>query len=113
MRDAFFQYGIFVFVFTGGIGGLLYIVAPGEKLLAVFCQPVLLCMGEPIFVIAMLFSIVFNYFVALRIEELKTGSGARKLMLAVAILVNLGILFVFKYMNFVTTVSGWSGVLCQ
>ena len=58
--------------------------------------------GEPVFVIAMLFSIVFNYFVALRIEELEVGSGARKFMLALAVLVNLGILFVYKYMNFVT-----------
>ena len=58
--------------------------------------------GEPVFVIAMLFSIVFNYFVALRIEELEKGSGARKFMLVLAVLVNLGILFVYKYMNFVT-----------
>ena len=58
--------------------------------------------GEPVFVIAMVFSIVFNYFLALRIEELATDSRVRKLMLAITVVVNLGILFVYKYMNFVT-----------
>lgn len=64
--------------------------------------------GEPVFVLAMLFSIVFNYLIALRIDELpKTGKsgkthGGRKLLLALAVIVNLGVLFVYKYMNFVT-----------
>lgn len=58
--------------------------------------------GEPSFVLVMVFSIVCNYFAALRLEELEKGSGERKLFLALAVCINLGILFVFKYMNFVT-----------
>lgn len=58
--------------------------------------------GEPVFVLIMLFSIGFNYLAALRIEELGNRRGVRKLMLAITVVVNLGILFVFKYMNFVT-----------
>lgn len=58
--------------------------------------------GEPTFVLIMLFSILCNYFAALRLEELKTGSVKRKLFLALTACINLGILFVFKYMNFVT-----------
>lgn len=58
--------------------------------------------GEPTFVLIMLFSILCNYFAALRIEEMKSGSTARKLYLALTVCINLGILFIFKYMNFVT-----------
>lgn len=60
--------------------------------------------GEPKFVLVMLFSIAFNYFIALHIEELsvETESLRRRLLLAVAVLVDIGILFAFKYMNFVT-----------
>lgn len=59
--------------------------------------------GEPVFVLIMLFSIGFNYLAALRIEELGERQNIKKLMLAVTVIVNLGILFVFKYMNFVTS----------
>lgn len=59
--------------------------------------------GEPTFVLIMIFSIFCNYFAALRLEELKTGSWERKLFLAFAVFINLGILFVFKYTNFVTS----------
>lgn len=58
--------------------------------------------GEPAFVLIMIGSILFNYFMALHIEEMETGSRGRKGFLVLAILVNLGILFIFKYMNFVT-----------
>lgn len=59
--------------------------------------------GEPTFVLVMIASIIFNYFLALHIEELETGSLGRKGLLALAVLLNLGILFVFKYMNFITS----------
>ena len=58
--------------------------------------------GEPTFVLIMIGSILFNYFLALHIEEMETGSRGRRGFLALALLVNLGLLFVFKYMNFVT-----------
>jgi len=57
--------------------------------------------GEPVFVLMMLLSIVMNYFFALRISELDKGK-LRNLMLSIAVVANLGILFVYKYMNFVT-----------
>ena len=58
--------------------------------------------GEPKFVFVMLFSILWNYLMALRIAELESGTAMRRLVLAVAVCVDLGILFVYKYMNFVT-----------
>ena len=58
--------------------------------------------GEPTFVLVMICSILLNYFMALHIEELKAGSRGRKGLLALTVLINLGILFTFKYMNFAT-----------
>ncbi len=58
--------------------------------------------GEPLFLFVMLGSIVFNYLIALRIAELKDRKVLRKIMLAIAVVGNLGVMFVYKYMNFVT-----------
>lgn len=67
--------------------------------------------GEPSFVLVMIGSILFNHLAALRIEELEAGSALRKAFLALVVAFDLGILFVFKYMNFVTeTLRSWSPV---
>lgn len=58
--------------------------------------------GEPVFLVFMLLSIVFNYMMAMRIDELAKGDPLRKTMLAVDIIGNLSVLFVYKYMNFFT-----------
>lgn len=57
--------------------------------------------GEPDFVLVMLFSIGFNYIMALIIEWQETARGGRKVALIVDATVNLGILVVFKYLNFI------------
>ncbi|MBQ8546343.1 MAG: MBOAT family protein [Clostridia bacterium] len=58
--------------------------------------------GEPAFVVVMLISILFNYFMAIRVAETKRGDRHSKIMLAIAVVGNLGLLFVYKYMNFAT-----------
>jgi len=58
--------------------------------------------GEPVFVLIMIGSIGLNYVLALRIEELEGKAGARRLILIIAVAMNLGILMIFKYMNFIT-----------
>ena len=50
----------------------------------------------------MVASITINYLLAMRIEELAGKTIHRKLMLALAVVLNIGLLFVVKYMNFVT-----------
>ena len=63
--------------------------------------------GAPKFIIFLVGSIVFNYLMALLIDKLPSG-GLKKTVLWLAILGNLSILFVFKYMNFVTgTLLDW------
>ncbi len=58
--------------------------------------------GEPKFVIMMLISIIMNYFFALFIHLVKKRTVPRRIILAAAVVANLSILFVYKYMNFVT-----------
>ncbi len=62
--------------------------------------------GEPFFVLVMMGTIGLNYLFALVIE--KSGSNVtRRLLLALDIALNLGILFVYKYMNFVTSIFNY------
>jgi len=56
--------------------------------------------GEPRFLLILLFSIVFNYGAAVLID--RREAAARKSALALAVIVNLMVLGVFKYANFVT-----------
>ena len=63
--------------------------------------------GAPKFAVFLVGSIVFNYLMALLIDKIPAGR-LRKVLLTAAVLGNLSILFVFKYMNFVTSVlRGW------
>ena len=52
--------------------------------------------GEPFFILILMGSIVINYFCGIGIE---TGKH-RKLILILSLIVNIGILFIFKYLSF-------------
>ena len=58
--------------------------------------------GEPSFVVVMIISILFNYFMAIRVAETQRGDRHSKIMLAIAVIGNLGLLFIYKYLNFTT-----------
>ena len=58
--------------------------------------------GEPRFVLIMIASIVFNYFAARLVEKCEKGGGKRTLFLVLAVIFDLGLLFIFKYLNFAT-----------
>ena len=58
--------------------------------------------GEPTFVLIMIASVCFNYLLALGIDR-SPQQRTRKLLLVLDIVLNLGILLVFKYLNFLTS----------
>ena len=58
--------------------------------------------GEPKFVLIMIASVLFNYFAARLVENCEKDGRKRKLFLILAVVFNLGLLFVFKYLNFAT-----------
>ena len=56
--------------------------------------------GEPKYIILMILSIIFNYFIALRINKNRKREKAKRWDLVCAVVVNIGALFVFKYLDF-------------
>jgi len=82
---------------------VFYFLTPtikGKNVVTLLFSLVFYAWGEPRFIVILLFSIVFNYFAALMIDE-REGRG-RRIALAVAVAGNLLVLGIFKYANFVT-----------
>ena len=64
--------------------------------------------GEPRFVFVMMASICFNYLLARWIERCRDSKTKAKAILVLDVALNLGILMIFKYLNFITaTVHSW------
>ena len=61
--------------------------------------------GEPVFVFAMILSIIVNWAVGLWLDNKKNRGSRRGMKAAVAfsVVYNLGLMFIFKYLTFVTT----------
>ncbi len=60
--------------------------------------------GEPFFVLIMMGSILMNYLFALIMDENKEHRTVQRLILGIDVFMNLGVLFVYKYMNFTTSI---------
>ena len=60
--------------------------------------------GEPKFVLVMIASIITNWFLGLVISKTKNNDKISKLILGINVILNLGLLFVFKYLNFSTNI---------
>lgn len=58
--------------------------------------------GEPVNVLLMLLSILCNYVFGLGLGQCEGDRRARKRILVISLIFNLGLLFFFKYFNFVT-----------
>lgn len=61
--------------------------------------------GEPVFVIVMLLSILWNYFCGLRLS-VHEDKPRRKAWLCAAIVVDIALMFVFKYLSFLLQSAG-------
>ena len=66
------------------------------------CSLIFYAWGEPSFVFVMIGSIGLNYIMALFIERCSKRTGWKKILLVIDIACNLFVLFIFKYLNFVT-----------
>jgi|WetSurMetagenome_2_1015567.scaffolds.fasta_scaffold09895_4 alginate O-acetyltransferase complex protein AlgI len=56
--------------------------------------------GEPVYILIMIFSIVFNYLWALLLGRIKKEKNQRLLLLFVGVVINLSLLFYYKYAVF-------------
>lgn len=57
--------------------------------------------GEPIYILVMLVSILINYTMGLLINKCKEENKNAKIVLIIGIILNIGILIIFKYLNFI------------
>ncbi len=90
---------------------LLYTAIPSLKFrngLLIVASLVFYAFGEPVYVLLMIASSILNYLCALWVD--KAPQKQRKLALTVAVIINLGLLAVFKYTGmFVTTINSIAG----
>ena len=95
----------FLFIFLPAVW-ILYSAIPKrflkvKNVLLAAASLVFYAFGEPVYVIIMVGSVTFNYFAALAVE--KSGEN-KKAILVPTIVVNLSLLFVFKYVPWLTGV---------
>ena len=105
-----FSSAIFLFAFLPAVF-IIYRLLPGIRSRNVFLalsSLVFYAYGEPVYVFLMMFSIVFNYWAARRIKRFYDievyseidCSFERNCWLAVAMVFDFGMRFIFKYINF-------------
>ena len=95
-----FSSSVFLFIFLPAVllGHFLLRGQRARNLLLLAASLFFYAWGEPVYVFLMLFSICANYLLGRGIDA-RLGK-ARKALLVLAAVVNLGILFVFKYLDF-------------
>ncbi len=103
---------IFLFVFLPIVLGIYFIVFKksmlAKNMLLLFASLFFYAWGEPKFVLVMILSIIVNYIFGRVIDQKRIGRGYAKLYLCLSIIFNIGILFIFKYLNF--TISNINNV---
>lgn len=89
----------FLFVFLPVTIGLYFLVKDKYKNYVLLIMSLIFyAWGEPKYIVLMVLSIVVNYFLALIISRSK--SGVKRFTLWVAVILNIGTLFAFKYLDF-------------
>lgn len=99
-----FSSSIFMFTFLP-LSLILYYIIPknNTKLrnkLLFFVSLFFYAWGEPIYLLIMIISIVINYIFALLVEKYRKNIKFQKIIIAIMLMANLSILFVFKYTGF-------------
>lgn len=91
---------VFIFLFLP-LFFLLYFLVPNRKyrnFILLGCSLFFYAWGEPIYVVCMIGSIVMNYILAILMEK---STKRRKAVFILAVILNIGMLIVFKYSNFI------------
>ena len=100
-----FSSTVFLFLFLPAVIFCYYVIFRKSRklqnLFLVFASLFFYAWGEPKFVLVMLLSIFMNWAFGLGISRCKTNNEKlAKLIIALTVVFNLSILFVFKYLNF-------------
>lgn len=92
---------IFLFIFLPIFLGIYFLVPKKFKNLILFLfSLVFYAWGEPIYVVIMLFSTVYDYTIGLFMDRYRSNKYIPRVCLVLSILGNMGMLMFFKYSNF-------------
>ena len=93
---------VFILFSTACTGALLRteILGHAQNMLLLVASLFFYAWGEPWFVLIMLASICFNYVFALLVDKFRERRNAAYTIITMMLIVNLGMLFVFKYLAF-------------
>ena len=82
-----------------------YYICPkkGKNLFLLIVSLIFYAWGEPKYVFLMIFSILVNYVFGLLMDKHRENKKRLKLMLAISVIIDLGLLSVFKYTDFIIT----------
>lgn len=82
-----------------------YYICPkkGKNLFLLIASLVFYAWGEPKYVFLMIFSILINYVFGLLMDKHRANKKRLKLMLVLSVIIDLGLLSVFKYTDFIIT----------
>lgn len=93
-----FSSGLFLFFFLPALLTIYFLVVNRYKNIVLLAASILFyAWGEPKNILLMLASIVMNYLFGILMEKCR---NARRIVLILSVTFNLGLLFVFKYLNF-------------
>ncbi len=109
-----FSSSVFLFLFFPCVLFGYYVVLRKSRVLQntflALCSLFFYAWGEPYFVLIMLCSIFFNWGVALLVDKYRDVPAKVKAILVSMLAVNLGIMFVFKYLVFtLSNINSWFG----
>ncbi len=93
---------VFLFVFLPVVLALYYVVPAirWKNVILLAASIIFYAWGEPVYIVLMLLSILFNFVMGLELERLREDSRRKKLNLIFTVIVNLCILGFFKYYGF-------------
>ena len=92
---------VFLFMFLPITLGIYYLVGNRFKnYVLLITSLIFYAWGEPIYVFLMIISIIFNYIFGIGVST-KNRKSVRKIWLIIAIIFNIGLLFIFKYTGFI------------
>ncbi len=92
----------FLFLFLPCVLGLYYLFGKhrgAQNVLLLLASLFFYAWGEPKFLVIFIFSILFNWLLAFLISRSKT-TRRKKTFVVLSVIVNISLLFVFKYLNF-------------
>ncbi|MEG1705787.1 MAG: MBOAT family O-acyltransferase [Clostridia bacterium] len=91
----------FLFIFLPIVLSIYFIVPSKFKNLVLFISSLIFyAWGEPIYVCIMIFSTILDYTIGMLINKNDKNETKRKLLLLTSVIINIGMLGIFKYSDF-------------